>query len=145
MVTEEYNENHYNIYDDPITLKELNKDQSPHQKNEFTSNSMQNSNLRLMTGVSGQGIMYERNDSKGSLQSPKNYSTKSQERRKKLTNSKEKDTLNLSGSMQYNNEDLVVEIKKLKASNSFTNKIVESAVKSQEKNDLNKNKIIKKK
>jgi len=47
--------------------------------------------------------------------------------------------------MQCNNEDLVVEIKKLKASNSFTNKIVESAVKSQEKNDLNKNKIIKKK
>jgi len=30
MVTEEYNDNHYNIYDDPITLKELNKDQSPH-------------------------------------------------------------------------------------------------------------------
>lgn len=58
MVTEEQNDNNYNIYDDPITLKELTKDQSPHQKSEFTNNnSIQNSNLRLMTGVSGQGII----------------------------------------------------------------------------------------
>jgi len=108
-----------------------------HCKSDATNNSNQNS--RLIT-VSGQGIIEERNDSKGSLHSP------TYERRKKLTNSKENNPFN-SNSMQCNNEDLVVEIKKLKASNSFTNKIVESAVKSQEKkDDLNKtNNSIKKK
>lgn len=122
--------------DDPLHLDKIPKDQ--YYKGDEINNSIENS--RLIT-VSGQGFIEERNDSRGRLHSPKTF-----ERRKKLTNSKEKDTFN-SNSLQCNNEDLVVEIKKLKASNSFTNKIVESAVKSQEKkDDLNKtNNSIKKK
>lgn len=119
-------ESERNDQDDQFNFDKLIKTQSSHSplKNRRSNNS------RLMTGVSGQAIIEEHNVSRQSLNSPKT----SQERKKKLTNSKEKDPFN-SNSLQCNNEDLVVEIKKLKASNSFTNKIVESAVKCQEKNE----------